>query len=73
MAQWLASLASNHRLSLLWVQVPQMALLRACPNMTLAVEWDVKTPNLTLPLYGGHRGIWALTIYRVGVIETTSL
>ena len=36
------SLASNHRLSPLWVRVPQVAMLRTCPNMTLAVERDVK-------------------------------
>ena len=35
-------LASNHRLSPLWVRVPQVAILRTCPNMTLAVERDVK-------------------------------
>ena len=33
---------SNHRLSPLWVRVPQVAILRTCPNMTLAVERDVK-------------------------------
>ena len=27
-----------------------MAMLRTCPNMTLAVERDVKTPTLTLSL-----------------------
>ena len=26
----------------LWVQVPQVAILRTCPNMTLDVERDVK-------------------------------
>ena len=43
-AYWLSSLASNHRLSPLWVRVPQVAILRTCtcPNMTLAVERDVK-------------------------------
>ena len=41
-AWWLASLASNHKLSPLWVRVPQVAILRTCPNMTLAVERDVK-------------------------------
>ena len=46
MAYWLASLASNHRLSPLWVRVPQVAMLRTCPNLTLAVEWDVKRPQL---------------------------
>ena len=35
-------MASNHRLSPLWVRVPQVAILRTCPNMTLAVERDVK-------------------------------
>ena len=34
--------SSNHRLSPLWVRVPQVAILRTCPNMTLAVERDVK-------------------------------
>ena len=34
--------AANHRLSPLWVRVPQVAILRTCPNMTLAVERDVK-------------------------------
>ena len=38
----------------LWVKVPQMAILRTCPNMTLAVEWDVK-PQLCLWLYLPHR------------------
>ena len=42
MPLWLASLASNHRLSPLWVRVPLVSILRTCPNMTLAVEWDVK-------------------------------
>ena len=41
-AQWLASLASNHWLSPLWVLVPQVAMLRTCPNITLAAEQDVK-------------------------------
>ena len=31
----------------LTVRVPQVAILRTCPNMTLAVERDVKTPTLT--------------------------
>ena len=47
LAYWLASLPSNHRLSLLCVQVPQVTILRTCPNMTLAVKWDVK-PQLWL-------------------------
>ena len=40
--RWLASLVCNNRLSPLWTRVPQMAMLRTCPNMTLAVEQDVK-------------------------------
>ena len=35
-------LASNHRLSPLWVRVPQVTILRTCPSVTLAVEQDVK-------------------------------
>ena len=47
----LAGLASNHRQSpLCGVQVPQVALLKTCPNMTLAVEWDVKNPSFDFDL-----------------------
>ena len=38
----LASLASNYKLLPLWVRVLQVAMLRTCPNMTLAVKQDVK-------------------------------
>ena len=41
------SLASNHRLSLLLVRVPQVAMLRTWPNMALAVERHVK-PQVSL-------------------------
>ena len=43
--QWpigLVSLASNHSLSPVLVRLPQVALLWVCPNMTLAVEQDIK-------------------------------
>ena len=38
----LTGLASSHRLSPLWVRLPQVTKLRTCPNMTQAVERDVK-------------------------------
>ena len=41
---------TNHRLSPLWVRVPQMAMLSICPNMTLAVERDVKRQFLLVLL-----------------------
>ena len=46
-AQWFAS---NHRLSHLWVQVPEVLILRSCPNMILAVERNVK-PHLWLYVF----------------------
>ena len=58
MSWWLSSLASNHRLSHQWVRVPQVAMLRTSPNMTLAVEWDIKTPTLTLTK---HRNLISVT------------
>ena len=46
--KWLASLASNHRLSpLCGFNSHKWRMLKTCPNMTLAVEWDVK-PKLWL-------------------------
>ena len=34
-------MASNHRVSPLCA-APTMSMLRACPNMTLALEWDIQ-------------------------------
>ena len=31
----------------MWAQHPEMTMLRACPNITLAAEWDVN-PNFYL-------------------------
>ena len=50
-----ACLASNHRLSPLWVRVPQVAKLRTCPSMTLTIKLDVKSQlwlcfNLNIPV-----------------------
>ena len=55
MTQWLARLTSNHRLSLLCgFDSPQVVMLRTCPNMTLAVEWDKTKTNFDLTLNTLH-------------------
>ena len=43
MNKWLASLAYNHiqAVTSVWVHLQQIAMLSACPNMTLAVILDV--------------------------------
>ena len=42
-AQWLASLASNQRVSALYgFRLPQVAMLWTSPSMILSVELDIK-------------------------------
>ena len=43
LVQTLASyLYTKGAVTSVWVRLPQVVILRACPNMILAVEWDVK-------------------------------
>ena len=46
MTQWSANLSSNHRLSPLCVRVPQVTMLRTCPNVTLTVEQGCTSTTL---------------------------
>ena len=45
----------NNRMSPLWNPVPQVAILRTCPNMTLAVERDVIPKTLTMTDFVAHQ------------------
>ena len=67
MAQWLASLAYHPWLSPLWVHVPQVTMQRTCPNMTLAIERDVKLQlwPLTLLLFVCFQ-LDTVTVYNLG-------
>ena len=47
MAEWINKFGSNNRLPPLLIGLPPMSILRACPYMTLAVEWCKKTPAFT--------------------------
>ena len=63
---------SNHRLSTpstLCVQVPQVEILRTCPNMIIYVERDVKTLNFDFSRIKDHIQIRTLPTLLVASIR----